>query len=144
MIKNERQYKISKSKLEKWLKTQKQLKKNLRNNIPDWLLAEQNFGTEQQIKQLKAEITDFEDTAAGTKSLPDPGLVDEIPYLLISWRIARRMTQRELADRAGIHENLLQKYEAENYGGASYNTIVHIAHVLKESGSSYTTGKKAR
>src|SRR5580700_4459798 len=116
MIKNERQYKIANAKLEKWLKTQKQLKKNQRNNIPDWLLAEQNFGTAQQIKQLKAEITDFENTAAGTKSLPDPSLVDEIPQLLISWRIARRMTQRELADRAGIHENLLQKYEAENYG----------------------------
>lgn len=131
MIKNEKQYKIASAKLEKWLKNLEQVRTVQQPGVPDWILSEQLLGVEEQVKQLQTELKEYEDIASGSKPLPDPSLVDQIPWLLISWRIARRMTQRELAERAGIHENLLQKYEAENYGCASYNTIMHIAHVLK-------------
>jgi HTH-type transcriptional regulator / antitoxin HigA len=56
------------------------------------------------------------------------------PQLLISWRIARHWTQRQLADRLGMHENQIQKYEAEDYSCASLETITRIAAILKEAG----------
>lgn len=132
MIKNEKQYKIAKSNLEKWLKTLEQVRTMAQPSTPKWVVREQLLGTEEQVRQLKAELKEYEDTASGKRPLPDPSLIDQIPFLLISWRIARQLTQRQLAEKAGIHENLLQKYEADNYGCASYNTIMHIAHVLKE------------
>ena len=136
MIKNEKQYKIAKAKLEKWLKNLELVKNgSMQSEVADWVFREQVFGIEEQVKQLLAELEEYDDIASGKRVLPDPSLVDQIPELLISWRIARRMTQRELAERAGIHENLLQKYEAENYGGASYRTITHIAHILKSAES---------
>lgn len=131
MIKNEKQYKIARTKLEKWLKNLEQALSVRQPGVADWILREQLLGAEEQVNQLQTELKEYEEIASGKKTLPDPSLVDQIPWLLISWRIARRMTQRELAERAGIHENQLQKYEAENYRGASYNTIMHIAHVLK-------------
>jgi len=132
MIKNEKQHKIAQSKLNKWLKTQAQLRDTAVVKKTDWLAKEQAFGVGQQIKQLRAEITEYEQTAAGKRKLPELELVSEIPSMLIRWRIARHLTQRELAERAGIHENQLQKYEAEDYGCASYQTIAHIAQVLRE------------
>jgi HTH-type transcriptional regulator / antitoxin HigA len=131
MIKNEKQHKIANAKLNKWLKTQAQLRDTTIVKT-DWLAKEQAFGVQQQIKQLRAEITEYEQTAAGKRKLPELELVFEIPSMLIRWRIARHLTQRELAKRAGIHENQLQKYEAEHYGCASYQTIAHIAQVLQE------------
>ena len=138
MIKNEKQYKITKSKLEKWLKTLEQVETICQPGVAEWVVKEQRLGVEQQIRQLQAELKEYEDTVSGRQLLPDPSVVAEIPSLLIRWRIARHLTQRELAQRAGIHENLLQKYEAENYGCASYNTILHIAHVLKEQEGTQT------
>jgi HTH-type transcriptional regulator/antitoxin HigA len=89
------------------------------------------FGVEQQIKQLSSELEEYDDTVSGKAKLPDPALVEEIPILLIRWRIARHWTQRDLADRVGLHENQIQKYESEGYGGASLLTVGKIAAALK-------------
>jgi DNA-binding XRE family transcriptional regulator len=129
MIKNEKQYKIAKSKLDRWLETQTQLRNA---DTKNWVVKEQKFSVEQQIKQLKSEIKEYEDIVSGRRQLVELELVSQIPSMLIKWRIARHLTQRELAERAGIHENQLQKYEAEDYGCASYQTIAHIAQVLLE------------
>ncbi len=95
MIKNEKQHKMAKSKLNKWLKTQTQLQSTaVRKN--DWLAKEQAFGVEQQIKQLRAEIIEYEETVAGNRKLLKLELVSEIPSMLIRWRIARHLTQRQL------------------------------------------------
>jgi DNA-binding XRE family transcriptional regulator len=106
--------------------------------VPAWVVQEQGVGIAEQVRQLQAEIKDYEQTVeAGPKSLPDPQVaVSDLPVLLIKWRIAQHLTQRELATLAGIHENLLQKYEQENYSGASLRTIQHIAHILKDKGES--------
>jgi len=135
MIKNERQYRIAKANLDKWLTTLAQLKNEPLANAPKWVLAEQLKSAEEQVRQLQAELKDYDDTASGAKKLPSPSLVSDVPSLLIAWRIARHLTQKQLAERAGLNENLLQKYEAENYGCASYNTIAHIARILQEEES---------
>jgi ribosome-binding protein aMBF1 (putative translation factor) len=133
MLKNEKQYNSAKAKLQKWLKTQEQLRHGVSACDKEWLIAEQSFGVEQEIKQLQAELQEYEDTLTGKKELPDPSLIGQIPYLLISWRIARNWTQRDLAERLKMHENQIQKYESENYACASFQTISRIAEVLRRS-----------
>jgi ribosome-binding protein aMBF1 (putative translation factor) len=132
MIKNERQYRIAKANLEKWLKTLAQIKTVQQPETPDWVIAEQLKSIEEQVRQLQAELKEYDDTVSGVKKLPSPSVVGDVPSLLIAWRIARHMTQRQLAEKAGINENLLQKYEAENYGCAAFNTIAHIARILQD------------
>ena len=132
MIKNEKQYKMAKVKLDKWLQTQMQLREGASVGQPDWIIEEQAFGIEQEIKQLQAEIAEYELTESGQQDLPDPTLVLDIPFLLIRWRIACRLTQKDLATRLGLHENQIQKYERENYGCASLETISRVANVLRQ------------
>lgn len=134
MIKNERQYRIARANLEKWLKNLEIHKTAKQPDLPAWALQEQRGSIGEQVRQLQAEIKEYEDTVTlGLKNLPDPEMVNDIPVLLIKWRIAQHLTQKELAVLAGLHENLLQKYEQENYSGASFKTIQHIAHVLKDT-----------
>lgn len=135
MIKNEKQYKIAKAKLQKWLQNLQIHASDTQKDLPEWIVREQGVSIREQVIQLQAEVKEYEDTlASGTVELPDLAMLEEVPALLIKWRIACRLTQRDLASLAGIHENLLQKYEQENYSGASLKTILHIARVLKSKG----------
>jgi HTH-type transcriptional regulator / antitoxin HigA len=132
MIKNERQYRIAKANLAKWLKTLEQIKSGEQPDTSKWVVAEQLKSVEEQVRQLQADLKEYDDIVSGAKKLPSPSLVNDLPSLLVSWRIARHLTQKQLAERAGINENLLQKYESENYGCVAYNTIAHIARILQE------------
>jgi HTH-type transcriptional regulator/antitoxin HigA len=58
--------------------------------------------------------------------------VQHVPDLLIKYRIAKHLTQRELAQLLGLHEQQIQKYESTNYGAASLDTICRIADVLEK------------
>ncbi len=90
------------------------------NAAPDWLLEEEKFGIEQQIKQLEKGVQDYDDLAAGKKTLPSPMLiVAQIPDLLVSCRIAKHWTQKELAERVGMPENQIQRCESQIYASVS-------------------------
>lgn len=132
MIKNEKQYKMAKVKLEKWLKTRQQVRESASDGQPDWSIEEQAFGVDEQIKQLQTEISEYELTETGQEALPDPALVLEIPSLLIRWRIAYHLTQKDLATMLGLHENQIQRYEREDYGCASLETISRVASILRQ------------
>ena len=41
------------------------------------------------------------------------------------------MTQRELAERVGLAEQAIQRYEAEDYAGVSFARLVDIADALQ-------------
>jgi len=49
---------------------------------------------------------------------------------LIRARIARGLTQRELAERVGLAEQAIQRYEAGDYAGVSFARVVEIADAL--------------
>jgi HTH-type transcriptional regulator / antitoxin HigA len=133
MLKNEKQYKSARAALQKWVRNRDVLKQRAASpEHPAWLLEEEKFAIEQAIKQLQADIEEYEDTVAGKKE-PPPAVVyaEQLPSLLIRWRLHRHWTQRQLAERVGMHENLIQKYESENYGCVSLQTITKIATVLQ-------------
>lgn len=132
MIKNEKQYRIAKANLQKWEKNLKINSNVTPAKFENWIVKEQEFAITEQVEQLRLELYEYESlVASGTSDLHDLDIINEIPSLLIQWRIALNLTQKELATRAGIHENLLQKYEQEDYSCASLKTIMHIAKILK-------------
>ncbi|CAN5511466.1 hypothetical protein BH11CYA1_BH11CYA1_50990 [soil metagenome] len=132
MLKNEKQYRSAKASLKKWRSNLDVLKARAESGVADWLVKEERFAIEQQISQLQAEIQQFDDIVEGKIQLSAPvSYVDALPTLLISWRLAKHLTQKQLAERVGIHENLLQKYESENYSCVSLHIIAKIARILQ-------------
>ncbi|MBS2010879.1 MAG: hypothetical protein JST01_27760 [Cyanobacteria bacterium SZAS TMP-1] len=63
MIKDEKQYKIARSKLEKWLKTREQMRVMEQPVEAEWIAQEQTLSGEEQIRQLQAELKEYEDTS---------------------------------------------------------------------------------
>lgn len=89
-----------------------------------------------QGEALRGTLVDLEGELAEYDALHDATLIEatgigEFPTALIRARIARGLTQRELAERVGLAEQAIQRYEAGGYAGASFARLVEIAEVLE-------------
>ncbi len=90
-----------------------------------------------QLADLEAELREYEAIKEGAFQVEALRMVGDLPALLIKARIARGLTQRELADRMGLKEQQIQRYEATDYATAKWSRIREVAGVLSiELGSS--------
>ena len=60
------------------------------------------------------------------------GTVAELPANLIKARIARGLSQKDLADRIGLKEQQIQRYEATDYASASLARIKEVVSALRD------------
>ena len=63
-------------------------------------------------------------------------MVSGILAMLIKARIARRMSQRDLAERIGLKEQQIQRYEATNYASVSLSQIKDVMGGLSADNAS--------
>ena len=82
-----------------------------------------------QLADLEEELDEYEALKAGRF---DPGALDtlvDLPKLLIQARIAKGLSQRQLAERLGLKTQQIQHYEATEYASASLRRIREVAAV---------------
>lgn len=85
---------------------------------------------ESEITRLHQEVEAYEALRDGrTLRLPQADVAD-LPAVLIKARIANNLSQKELAARLGLHEQQVQRYEANGYRGASFDRLLEVARVL--------------
>ncbi len=134
MIKNERQYKITKKTLQKWQSTYKQLLAHRQPGIAKWVYEAQIESAKIQIQQLQVQLKDYDSLKSGRGKLKDLSVVNDISSLLVKWRIRNNLTQRQLAELVSMKEQQIQRYEETNYQSASLSTVTCIAQVLQSYG----------
>ncbi len=83
-----------------------------------------------QLADLEAELREYEAIRSGTFRMDELNVVAELPALLIKARIAQGLSQRELADRVGLKEQQIQRYEATDYATAKWSRIREVAGAL--------------
>lgn len=54
----------------------------------------------------------------------------ELPLALIKARVALGLTQKDLADRLGVKEQQIQRYEATDYTAASVRRLKQVIEAL--------------
>lgn len=135
MIRNEKQYKIARS----WLNKFEDGKAKLDELPPDtnqpWLRKAQRGSLRAQIKQLRDEISEYEAVKNGKVDLPSLEPLSSLPELLIKRRIANGWTLQHLADVLGLHQQQIQRYESTNYATATFGTIQRVAAALQQHAS---------
>ena len=132
MIKNERQYKITRSRADEVRNALGDLQ---RTPLPDGL---QPVMRELQLDALRGTLGGLEAELAEYDALHDATLIEatgieQLPTSLIQTRIACGLTQRQLAERIGVQEQAVQRYEAAEYFGVSFARLVEIANALEVS-----------
>jgi ribosome-binding protein aMBF1 (putative translation factor) len=78
--------------------------------------------------QCKEEIELYEKLKSG--ELPPLEHFSSIGKYFVAARIARGMTQRELAEKLGVKESAVSRDERNEYHGMSVDKLERLAHVL--------------
>src|SRR5256885_9638319 len=118
MITNERQWKITRAQLQRFEQALGELDRTP-STLPPLLRKAERAALESQRDSLRAEIAEYEALRAGRERVFGGSSFTDFPGLLIKARIARGMTQKDLAGRLGLKEQQIQKYEATGYSSAS-------------------------
>lgn len=139
MIRNERQYRIT--------SRQRQLLADALDDVAarrhhlgetsgvadqnDLLRVElEQASIEGQLSDLDAQIREYEQLRAGARDRVRITSFDELPQALVQARIAAGLTQRDLAERLGLKEQQIQRYEAEDYASASLPRLEEVRNAL--------------
>jgi DNA-binding transcriptional regulator YiaG len=132
MIKNERQYLITKAQADRFSEALRNLNAAAadQSEFDPALLAVQQEALQSQLSDLEADIREYELLKAGNFAFEQLESIAELPKLLIRARIASGLSQRGLADRLGVKEQQIQRYEASDYASASFDRIKRVASAL--------------
>lgn len=136
MIKNERQYLITKKQAQKFRDAlaASRAAPTADSDQARQAKAWQEQGLAAQLATLEGEIRLYEDLqrapAARTFRVP----LEQFAALLIQARIARGWSQRELGERLGLQMQKIQQYEASDYAGASLTRLLEICQALGLTG----------
>ena len=131
MIKNERQYRITKAQAVRFEQTLRETsKRNAAIAPPSVLDRAQEEALASQLADLRTEVSEYEALRSGQVTSFQADTFGELPAALIKARIATGMSQKDLAAQLGVKEQQVQKYEATDYASASFKRLSAIICVL--------------
>jgi HTH-type transcriptional regulator / antitoxin HigA len=132
MITNERQYKITRSQAVKFEDAIKQFNELhlVKQGWDPLLVKAQLSALQSQLEELRNEIRQYEILRSGEITQLSATTVSEIGKRLIEARIAQGLSQKILADRLGMKEQQIQRYEHERYRSASLSRLAEICEAL--------------
>ena len=132
MVKNERQYKITRRRADEVRNTIGELHRTaLTEGLQPEMRELQLDAARGMLGDLEAELAEYDALHAAT--LIEATGIEQLPTALIRARIACGLTQRQLAERIGLQEQAIQRYEAADYFGVSFARLVEIANALEAS-----------
>lgn len=139
MIKNARQFSITRTWLERFRTSAQTLAEQERPATENecMLLDIQRAAAEGQAKDLQAELDEYlfwtspqgRATAQQVQQQVRTCIVG-LPDMLVRLRLAAGLSHKQLADRLDMHEQQVQRYEAEDYGRASLTVLRTVAEAL--------------
>lgn len=128
MIKNEKQYNISKRKLRELKhqigKTSKATDQDpLRNQL---ILASLNATK----KELEHEIRLYESLKFTKEKVLKERLIADLPSIITEYKIISGLTQKELSAMLGLKEQQLQRYEATGFKSVTFKNLLKYLDLM--------------
>ena len=140
MIYSDHQFQTSRAELAK-------LQRALENSLAaqdsnDWQKEIEINALRSQISDIEAEMREYQLLKQGEITFSETCSLNELPNVLVQARIAKGLSQTDLAERLGMKPQQVQRYEATNYMSASLARLIQVADALdvKISESFETSG----
>jgi transcriptional regulator with XRE-family HTH domain len=131
MIKNARQYEITKAQIENFRAALRRFHQRQRpENVDPLMYKAFHDGMASQLATLERELTEFDQLRSGKIDIAELSGQEELPRALIKARIARRLTYKELAMRVGVSPQQLRRWEEEDYDDLDPDRMIAIARAL--------------
>jgi HTH-type transcriptional regulator/antitoxin HigA len=129
MITNEKQFRSTRALAERLRESIVSIEKETQAVHPI-LAAAQRSALASQLSDLEADIALYQALRSGQITMFKADGLHDLPDILIHARIARGMSQKDLAEFLGLKEQQIQRYEAERYRSASLERLIEIAGAL--------------
>jgi HTH-type transcriptional regulator / antitoxin HipB len=129
MIQNERQYKITQTKLRALEQDLVLLDSPDPGLHPRQILARRN-SLAILISELQQETLEYEQLKSGQITNFSLNSIKDLPVVMIKARIVMGLTQKELAEKIGVQEQQIQRYEADQYSTIGFDRLQEILAAL--------------
>jgi len=140
MINNKRQLTIAKNNLKNSYKAIDNLNSKLTGNVDEDFFIKSNISSiNKRIKIIENEIAEFNKLNFKNIEFLKFDSIKELAEGLIKTRIASGLTQKEFAEKIGIKEQQIQRYEQHNYMKANFERIIQITNILEIQSEFYKT-----
>ena len=135
MITNERQYRITKAQASRFREAIKEFNELalIADGIDPVIANAQREGLESQLDELETAIARFDALRSGRVRQLEAECLAEIGKKLIEARIVRGLSQKELAEKLGLKQQQIQRYEQESFRAASLSRLVEFTDALGAS-----------
>jgi transcriptional regulator with XRE-family HTH domain len=134
MIKNHRQYKLTQAHAKSFSEALTRLcDEGCPHGVDPVLNRAELDGMASQLETLNREISEYELLSKGNVASLTLKSLAELPQGLIKARIARGLTQKQLAALIDVKPQQIQRWESEDYEGAGFQRLVDIAKALQLS-----------
>lgn len=130
MIKNERQYLITKKRLKDFHRGLKELQERKDSDLHPLLKQAEFEALNSQIHELESDLREYEEIRSAKEISFKIKSFDELPSAIIKARIASGLSQKDLADRLGMKEQQIQRYESTSYKSISLERLFKILRIL--------------
>lgn len=129
MIGNEREYRITNAAIGRFEEALDRLEVGSAERHP---LLQQALRASMmgEVQTLREQVAEYDALRGGQVAVLEADSLRELPDALIRARIATGLTQKALADRLGLKEQQIQRYEATRYASANLSRIQAVADAL--------------
>ena len=133
MIRNERQYRITKAQARLFAESVRAMEEGRADNVAaDPVIAKaQKDALASQLADLENDLREYDDLKRMIRALDQLDAERVPPSALIKARAALGMTRKDLAERVGLKERQIRLYEETDYDSAGAARIVEIAAALR-------------
>lgn len=131
MITNDVQYRTAKAQVDRLQRLRTELdERPLEPNDGELRRKLEVRAVESQVDELRAELDEYDALRSGRVPVGQLATLDDLPRLLVRARIAAGMSQKALAERMGLKEQQIQRYESNDYSSASLSRLREVAKAL--------------
>ena len=129
MITNERQYRITSAAARRFEQALTQVENRQAERHP-LLQRPMRESIASELQVLRKQLAEYEALRSGRVTVLELDSLEQLPEALIRALIATGLTQKALAERLGLKEQQVQRYEATLYAGVSLKRIQAVAEAL--------------
>ena len=131
MIKNEHQRRVTQSWMQRFASTLEAMHASLGDHAEPWVAQLNEDALRSQLESLQSELAEYDALRSGRRKVLSAESFGDLPAILIQARIAKGLTQEELASRVGLKKQQIQKYEASDYAMVSMERVQAIVNALE-------------
>lgn len=128
MIKNEKQYKITKKKLQE---INAEIDRIKNDKVINPLRAELLLASLLHARKLfEGDLSLYESLRKTNKATLKERVIAELPSIITEYKIISGLTQKEFSEKLGLKEQQLQRYEADDFKSVTFKNLLRFLDAI--------------